>query len=247
MSEDTEFERIYGRNAVREALIGKASVNRILYAPSDAAISGIVARARQLGVSCVPTDRRKLDALCASGAHQGILAYCSPVEFAEVEDLLELADSKGEKPFLVALDSVMDPRNFGAIIRSAYCSGAHGVIVAKRRSAPLSDVAHKASAGAALLEPIAQVANLARTLAQLKKRGLFVVSAHVQGDDYRDIDYDMPLVVVVGNEGSGVGKLIRDLSDYCAKIPLRGQIDSLNASVAAGILFFEAMRCRRAL
>ncbi|MCL1914395.1 MAG: 23S rRNA (guanosine(2251)-2'-O)-methyltransferase RlmB [Eubacteriaceae bacterium] len=240
-----EFEIIYGRNPVREALKA-GTVNRLILAQGNKehGLLAISAIAREKGVAVANADRRKLDSLASGGVHQGVVAYISPVQFCSLQDIIHTARDMGQKPFVVFLDSIMDPHNYGAIIRSAYCAGAHGIVVAKHRAAPLGETAFKASAGAAAYLPIAEVPNIAQAITTLKKQGVFVVCADTEGQAYYSIDYDMPLAIVVGNEGKGVGKLIGELCDFRANIPLHGNIGSLNASVAAGVIFFEASKQR---
>ncbi|MDR2519919.1 MAG: 23S rRNA (guanosine(2251)-2'-O)-methyltransferase RlmB [Eubacteriaceae bacterium] len=244
---ESEFERIIGRNPIREALSSGRTINRILIAKgaTDGALQSIAYSARDKGVEVHYTDRRKLDALTGGASHQGVLAYCSPVRYVEPEDILAIAAARSEKPFIVLLDSITDPYNVGAIIRSAYCAGCHGVIVAKRRAPAISDVVEKASAGSVEHIAVAQAPNLAQTLEMLKKRGVFAVAADKGGEIYSGIDYDMPLVVVIGSEGSGVGRLVKSKCDFVASIPMMGALDSLNCSVAAGIVLFEAAKSRR--
>ena len=241
-----EYDKVIGRNPVREALRSGRNINKIYIArgETDHTLSLIVKLAKERGIFIQDTDRRKLDAMTMNGKHQGVVAMCSPVEFCGVEDILEVAAERGEKPFVVILDEVTDPHNAGAIIRSAYCAGAHGVILSKRRSALISEGVYKASAGSVEYIKIAQVANLAQTLDGLKKQGLFAVCCDMEGQAYHELDYDMPLAVVVGSEGSGVGRLIKSKCDFSASIPMKGKLDSLNASVAAGIVLFEAARQR---
>lgn len=242
----SDYDRIIGRNPVKEALKAGRNINKILIAQgnTDHTLAVIVKAAKERGINIQNTDRRKLDAITGKANHQGVVAFCSPVEYAEVQDILELAKQRNEKPFIVMLDGITDPHNAGAIIRSAYCARAHGVIVAKRRSALISEGVHKASAGSVEHIPIAQVSNLAQTLDALKKQGIFAVCADLEGEEYHKIDYDMPLVLIVGSEGEGVGRLIKSKCDFSAKITLKGDLNSLNASVAAGIIMFEAVKSR---
>ena len=244
MKEDVT--KIVGRNPVREAIRSGRNINKIYVAngETDYTLSQIIKLAKEHDIFVQRTDRRKLDLMSGNASHQGVVAICSAVRFATVEDILELAREREEKPFIVMLDGITDPHNAGAIIRSAYCAGAHGVIFAERRSAGIGEGVFKASAGSIEYIKIAQVTNLAQTLDALKQIGLFAVACDMDGTTYYDIDYDMPLVIIVGAEGKGVSRLIREKSDFVATIPMKASFDSLNASVAAGIVMFEALRQR---
>jgi len=243
---EREYAKVMGRNPVKEALKSGRNINKIYVSSSDSdySLSQIINTAKDMGIYVQKTDRRKLDAMTGNGAHQGIVAICSPIEFCDVEDILAVAKERGEKPFIVMLDGITDIHNAGAIIRSAYCAGAHGVIISKRRSAAINDGIYKTSAGSIEHIKIAQVANLAQTMQSLQKQGLFAVCCDMKGTAYWDIDFDMPLIIVAGAEGEGISRVIRDKSDLCATIPMKGDLDSLNTSVAAGIVMFEAARQR---
>lgn len=243
---EKEYAKVMGRNPVKEALRSGRNINKIYVSSSDSdySMSQIINMAKDMGIYVQKTDRRKLDAMTSGGAHQGIVAICSPIEFVGVEDILQVARERGEKPFIVMLDGITDIHNAGAIIRSAYCAGAHGVIIAKRRSAAINDGIYKTSAGSVEYIPIAQVSNLAQTMQSLQKEGIFCVCCDMKGTVYSEIDYDMPLMIIAGAEGEGISRVIRDKCDFCASIPMKGQLDSLNTSVAAGIVIFEAARQR---
>jgi len=243
---ESDYERVYGRNPVMEALKGSRNVNRVLLAKgnTDYTLAAIANLARDKGISVQYTDRRKLDTITNGARHQGVLAYCSPVAYVGLDDLLEIAARRNEKPFLVMLDSVTDPHNVGAVIRSACGAGCHGVIVAKRRAAAITDTVAKASAGSVERIAIAQVSNLNQALETLKKQGIFAIASDKAGTDYIELDYDMPLVLVVGSEGSGVSHLLKSNCDFVATIPMQGGLESLNCSVAAGILLYEAAKAR---
>lgn len=242
--EQQQYDKVIGRNPVKEALKSGRNINKIYVAQgeTDHTINVIVAMAKERNIYVQMTDKRKLDTMSANGRHQGVIAMCSPVVFCEVDEILDEAYSKNEKPFVVILDEITDAHNAGAIIRSAYCAGAHGVIISKRRSALMNEGVYKTSAGAVEYIKVAQVANIAQTIDSLKKTGLFAVCCDMDGEAYYKIDYDMPLIVVVGSEGEGVGRLIKSKCDFVAAIPMKGKLDSLNASVAAGIVLFEAAR-----
>ncbi|MCL1802507.1 MAG: 23S rRNA (guanosine(2251)-2'-O)-methyltransferase RlmB [Eubacteriaceae bacterium] len=245
---ESEYKRIYGRNPVREAIKSGRNINRIMLAEgnTDYALANIAKQAKERGISVQYTNRHKLDLATGGQSHQGVVAYVSPVAFIEPLELLEIAKERGEKPFIAILDSITDPYNTGAIIRSAYCAGCHGVIIPKRRSSAITEIVEKASAGTAQLLAIAQAPNLNQAVEELKKRGVFVVAADKGGSHYAEIDYDMPLAVVIGSEGSGISKLLKSKCDFIATIPMKGSIDSLNCSVAAGIILFEAAKQRGA-
>ena len=243
---EKEYAKVMGRNPVKEALRSGCNINKIYVSntDSDYSMSQIINTAKDMGIYVQKTDRRKLDAMTGNGAHQGVVAICSPIEFVGVEDILEEARKRGEKPFIVMLDGITDIHNAGAIIRSAYCAGAHGIIIAKRRSAAINDGIYKTSAGSVEYIKIAQVSNLAQTMQSLQKQGIFCVCCDMKGTVYHEIDYDMPLMIIAGAEGEGISRVIRDKCDFCASIPMKGQLDSLNTSVAAGIVIFEAARQR---
>lgn len=241
-----DYEKVIGRNPVREAIRSGRNINKLYIATgeTDYSLGQIAKAAREKGIFVQKTDRRKLDYMTGSANHQGVVAVCSPVEFCSVFDILNEAKAKGEKPFVVLLDEVTDPHNVGAIIRSAHCAGAHGIIIGKRRSASIAEGVYKSSAGSIEYMNICQVTNLAQTIDELKKKGLFAVCCDMDGERYDKIDYDMPLLLIIGSEGSGVGKLIKSKCDFVSSIPMKGKIDSLNASVAAGIIMFEAAKQR---
>lgn len=243
---NADYAKVIGRNPVKEALRNDRNINKLYVAQgeTDHTIATIINMAKDRNIFVQMTDKRKLDFMTEGGRHQGVVALCSPIVFCDVEELLDVAAKSGEKPFFVMLDEITDPHNAGAIIRSAYCAGAHGVIISKRRSAAISEGIYKASAGSVEYLKIAQVSNLAQTIEMLKEKGIFAVCCDMDGEAFYKIDYDMPLLVVVGSEGEGIGRLIKSRCDFSAKIPMKGQLDSLNASVAAGIVLFEAARQR---
>ncbi len=241
-----EYEKVIGRNPVKEAIKSGRNINKIFVTNADAdyALIQLIKLAESHNIYVQKTDRRKLDFMCAQGAHQGIIAVCSPIEFCDIQDILDVAKERNEKPFIVMLDEITDPHNAGAIIRSAYCCGAHGVVIAKRRSASINEGVYKSSAGSIEYMKIAQVANIAQTMEALQKKGLFAVCCDMEGTNYYEIDYDMPLVIVAGAEGKGISRVIKQKADFCASIPMKGKLDSLNTSVACGIVLFEAARQR---
>ena len=237
---------LVGRNPIREALKAGRPIEKMLVAQGDLAGSAreIIAMAREQRVVIQYVDRSRLDQVCKG--HQGMLAFASAASYASVEDILALAAQRDEDPLVVVLDGVTDPHNLGAIIRSCECLGAHGVILPERRAAGLGPAAVKASAGALSYIKVARVVNLARTLDQLKEAGLWVTGAAVDGADVAQISLSGPVALVIGSEGDGLSHLVRQKCDQLARLPMYGHIQSLNASVAAGILLYEAARARHA-
>lgn len=238
--------RIYGRNPVKEALKAGRAIDK-LYVQKDATGSAreILALARDKNLVIHEVDRAKLDQLSGGGVHQGFLAMIPAREYASVEDILARAKQTGEPPLVVVLDEIEDPHNLGSILRSALCSGAHGVIIPKRRSSGLTAIAVKASSGAAEHLPVAKVVNIQQTLEKLKKEGLWIAGADMEGTAYDQSDLNGPLALVIGAEGKGLGNLVAKTCDFTVSIPMKGEVGSLGASVAAGILLFEAARQRR--
>ena len=237
---------IEGRNAVLEAFRSGKTVDRlfILKGCQDGPVLSIARMARKQDTLIQYVPKVRLDQLSDTGKHQGVIAYAAAYAYASVEDMLALAKEKGEPPFLFLLDGLEDPHNLGAIIRTANLSGAHGVIIPKRRAAGLTSVVAKASAGAINYTPVAKVTNLTAVMEDLKKEGLWFVCADMDGTLMYDLDLTGPLGIIIGNEGEGVSRLVRERCDLTAAIPMKGDIDSLNASVAAGVLAYEALRQR---
>ena len=237
---------IEGRNAVIEAYRAGRPIDKlfILDGCQDGPILTIKreAKAKQTPVKFVTKER--LDQLSETGKHQGVIAYAAAYEYATVEEILDNARQKGEAPFLFLLDNIEDPHNLGAIIRTANLAGAHGVIVPKNRAAVLTAVVAKTSAGALNFTPVARVTNLAKTIEELKKEGIWFVCADMGGTTMYDLNLKGPIGLVIGNEGEGVGRLVKEKCDMIASIPMKGDIDSLNASVAAGVLAYEIVRQR---
>lgn len=237
---------IEGRNAVIEAYRAGRPIDKlfILDGCQDGPILTIKreAKAKQTPVKFVTKER--LDQLSETGKHQGVVAYAAAYEYATVEEILDNARQKGEAPFLFLLDNIEDPHNLGAIIRTANLAGAHGVIVLKNRAAGLTAVVAKTSAGALNFTPVARVTNLAKTIEELKKEGIWFVCADMGGTTMYDLNLKGPIGLVIGNEGEGVGRLVKEKCDMVASIPMKGDIDSLNASVAAGVLAYEIVRQR---
>lgn len=237
---------IEGRNAVREALRTGKTIDKLYVQDGlkDGPVLAIVSKAKKADAIINYVSKERLDEMSETGRHQGVIAHCAAYEYAEVSDILEKAKEKGEAPYLFLLDDIEDPHNLGAIIRSANLMGAHGVIIPKRRAVGLTATVAKASAGAINYTPVAKVANLAQTIEQLKKEGMWFVCADMDGELMYDLDLTGPIGVVIGNEGSGVSRLVKEKCDFTARIPMNGDIDSLNASVAAGVLGYEIVRQR---
>ncbi len=233
-----------GRNPIREAIKSGRDIEKLLVAKGD--LSGtakeIIAMARENHIPVQMVERSRLDEITPH--HQGMLAFASAYRYYDVEDMLAEAEEKGEQPFLVVLDGVTDPMNLGAIIRTAACVGAHGVIVPERRAVGLTPSAVKASAGAIETVKVARVTNLTRTLEMLKKQGIWLYAADMVGEDYRKVDFSGPMALIVGAEGEGVSRLVLEASDYRVSLPMKGGVGSLNASVAAGILMYAALNGR---
>ncbi len=238
---------IEGRNAVIEALRAGRTIDKIYIAKGDVdqTLGHIASKARSAGVVVVEADRRKLDAMSQTHAHQGVIALCAVKEYCTVADILAIAQARGEPPFVIVCDEISDPHNLGAIIRSAECAGAHGVIIPKRRSAGLTAVVDKTSAGAVEHVAIARVPNLSAAIGELKKSGLWVYGAAAEGaSPMWQTDLTGPVCLVIGSEGDGIGRLVRENCDFLVSIPLKGQISSLNASAAAAVLMYEVLRQR---
>lgn len=231
---------IVGRNPVSEALRGGREIDRILVSKGEknGAVVGILAKAKKKNIPIKEVDPRKLDYTSGHANHQGIIAFAAVKEYASVDDIFELAESRGEKPFIVVLDEIEDPHNLGAIIRTAECTGVHGIIIPKRRSVGLSFAVSKASAGAVEYVPVARVTNISNTIEELKKRGVWVYGADMNGENYTDCDFSGATVLVIGNEGKGISRLVREKCDAIVSLPMKGKIKSLNASVAAGVLMY---------
>ena len=236
-----------GRNALTEALASGRAIDKLFIAEGDTdrALARLAAQAKQAGAVVVETDRRKLDQMSATGAHQGIIAMVAAHDYATVDDILERAAQSGRPPLIVVCDELSDPHNLGAIIRTAECAGAHGVIIPKRRSVGLTAVVGKASAGALEYMPVARVSNITQTLGELKKQGIWVYGTAADGDTplYK-ADLKGAAAIVIGNEGDGMSRLVEDTCDFKVSIPMMGRISSLNASAAAAILLYEAVRQR---
>lgn len=235
-----------GRNVALEAIRRGTPIDRmmILEGKPDGSLSTVIREAKKRNIRIEFVSRSRLDRLSETGKHQGVIAYTSSIDFATVDDILEAAYKKDEAPLIVMLDGITDPHNLGAIIRTANVCGAAGVIIKKHQSAGLTATVAKASAGALMHTPVARVTNLVRTMDELKEKGLWFVCADASGDDMYKLSLTGPMCVVIGDEGKGVSELVRKNCDMCGAIPMRGEIGSLNASVAAGVFLYEIVRQR---
>lgn len=241
-------EQIEGRNAVLEAFRSGKCVDKlfILDGCQDGPVRTIAREARKTDTIINYVSKERLDQLSETHAHQGVIAQVAAYDYSTVDEILARAEEKGEAPFLIILDNVEDPHNLGAIIRTANLAGAHGVIIPKRRAVGLTSTVAKTSAGAINYTPVAKVTNIVRTIEELKEKGIWFVCADMGGETMYDLDLTGPMGLVVGNEGEGVSRLVREACDFTASIPMKGDIDSLNASVAAGVLAYEIVRQRLA-
>lgn len=245
---DTEVKPdvIAGRNPVSEAIRSGRPIDKILVARGEksGAVVGILAKAKDKSILVKEVDRTKLDYVSGNENHQGIVAFAAVREYSTVDDILAYAAEKDEPPFIVILDEIEDPHNLGAIIRTAECAGVHGVIIPKRRSAGLSYTVGKASAGAIEYMRVARVTNIAALIDDLKSKGVWVYGADMNGTDYQKCNFSGACAIVIGNEGKGISRLVREKCDVIVSLPMKGQINSLNASVAAGIIMYSAMKDR---
>ncbi len=237
---------IEGRNAVLEAFRSGKTIDKlfVLEGCHDGPVNSILRESKKQQTIVKFVTKERLDGMSDTGKHQGVIAVAAAYEYAMVEDILENARKKGEPPFILLLDNIEDPHNLGAIIRTANLAGAHGVIIPKRRAAGLTATVAKTSAGALNYTPVAKVTNLAGTIEELKKEGLWFVCADMDGELMYSLDLKGPIGLVIGNEGEGVGRLVKEKCDFVASVPMKGEIDSLNASVAAGVLAYEIVRQR---
>ena len=242
----TEEFTIEGRNAVLEAFRAGKTIDKLYVQDGvkDGPIQSIIREAKKQDTIVNFVSRERLNQMSEEGHHQGVIAHAAAYEYAEVEDMLKAAEEKGEPPFIFLLDGIEDPHNLGAIIRTANLAGAHGVIIPKRRASGLTAVVAKTSAGALNYTPVAKVTNLAATIEELKEKGLWFVCADMNGELMYRLNLKGPVGLVIGGEGDGVGRLVREKCDMVASIPMKGDIDSLNASVAAGVLAYEIVRQR---
>ena len=238
---------IEGRNAVTEAFRSGKTIDKlfVLDGCQDGPVRTIIREAKKYDTIINYVSKERLDQMSETGKHQGVIAMAAAYEYAEVEDILALAAEKGEPPFIFLLDNIEDPHNLGAIIRTANLAGAHGVIIPKRRAVGLTATVARTSAGALNYTPVAKVTNLSKTIDELKKQGIWFVCADMGGESMYRLNLTGPIGLVIGNEGEGVSRLVKEKCDYIASIPMKGDIDSLNASVAAGVLAYEIVRQRQ--
>lgn len=239
--DDKKPDLLIGRNAVTEALKSDREIDTLILMRNNnnPALSRLASMAKEKGAVVKEVDSKKLDFMCGGANHQGVAAYVAAHEYSSIDEIFAYAEEKGEAPFVVVCDEIEDPHNLGAIIRTAECAGVHGVIIPKRRSASLNFTVGKTSAGALEYMRVARVSNLASTIDELKEKGCWVYGADMDGTDYKKTDFSGAVVLVIGSEGKGIGKLIRQKCDAIVSLPMKGNINSLNASVAAGILMYE--------
>jgi 23S rRNA (guanosine2251-2'-O)-methyltransferase len=248
--EDKKYQDIpmlEGRNPVIEAIKSGRTIEKILIAKGsqEGSIRQLIAMAREKGLVIVEVDREKLDYMSETKSHQGVIAITSPYKYVEVQDILNYAKEKGEKPFVIILDEIYDPHNLGAIIRTAEATGAHGIIIPKRRAVGLTPTVAKASAGAIEYVKVAKVTNISQTINKLKENGLWIVGADMDGDkSYFESDFTDAIALVIGSEGEGISRLVKDRCDYLVNMPMKGKVSSLNASVAGAVLMYEVVRQR---
>ncbi|MBR7081868.1 MAG: 23S rRNA (guanosine(2251)-2'-O)-methyltransferase RlmB [Oscillospiraceae bacterium] len=245
--DDASEGMIEGRNAVIEAMRAGRPIDKVYIAKGDgdAALGHIASKARELGAVVVETDRRKLDSMSLSHAHQGVIALAAVKQYSTVEEILEIAAGRGEDPFIILCDEISDPHNLGAIIRTAECAGAHGVIIPKRRSAGVTAIVDKTSAGAAEHIAVARVSNLTAVLKELKEKGVWIYGTAADGEsELWSTDMRGPAAIVIGSEGDGMGRLVAENCDFKLRIPMKGQVSSLNASVSAAVVMYEIVRQR---
>lgn len=239
-------DKIYGRNPVLEAIRHGREIDKILIKKGgiDGSVNVIVKKAKDLGIIISEVDKQKLDSICGGENHQGVVAYTAVHEYATVKDILKKAADKGQPPFIIICDKITDPHNLGSIIRTANCAGVDGIIIPKRNSVGLNAVVAKTSAGAVEYTPVARVTNIVQTVEALKKEGVWVAGADMDGEPMGKCDLKGALALVIGNEGEGISHLVKEKCDFLVSIPMFGDINSLNASVAAAVLTYEAVRQR---
>lgn len=235
---------IVGRNPVTEALKSGREIDKLVVSATEGSMIKILAQAKEKGIPVMKVEKAALDRLAQGQAHQGVAAYSSPYAYSELDDIFALAEERGEEPFILILDNLEDPHNLGAIMRSAECAGAHGIIIPKRRACGLTEVVAKASAGAIEYMPCVKVTNIAQTIEELQERGIWVAACDMGGQNYYEADLGGKLAVVIGSEGFGISKLVKDKCDFVVSMPMVGRITSLNVSNAAAVILYEVRRQR---
>lgn len=240
-------DKIIGRNPVMEAIKSGREIDKIIVKKGEieGSLLPLIKKAKNAGIPVIEADRQKLDSLSEGGNHQGVIAYAAMHSYVEVKDILAAAREKGRAPFIIILDKITDPHNFGSILRTANCAGADGVIIPKRSSVGLSEVVAKTSAGAIEYVPVAKVTNIAQTIEALKKEGLWIAGAEAGGDAMYKTDLTGAIALVIGSEGEGISRLVKEKCDFLVEIPMFGDVNSLNASVAAAVLMYEIVRQRQ--
>lgn len=246
---EADFEQpsgnvIVGRNPVTEALKSGREIDKLLVSATEGSMIKILAMAKEKGIPVMKVEKAAMDRIAPGQAHQGVAAYVSPYAYSELEDIFALAEARGEDPLILILDNLEDPHNLGAIMRSAECAGAHGIIIPKRRACGLTEVVAKASAGAIEYMPCVKVTNIAQTIDELKARGLWIAACDMGGQNYYEAELTGKLAVVIGSEGFGISKLVKEQCDFVVSMPMVGKITSLNASNAAAVLVYEVRRQR---
>ena len=245
MSEKSD--RIEGRNPVMEALRSNRRIDKLYVRRGEkqGSIIPIIRQAKKQGIIVTEVDGAKLDEMSETGSHQGVIALVPPIEYAELDDVLNIAEQKGEPPFIIILDRINDPHNLGSVIRTANCAGAHGVIISKHDSVSVTAAVEKSAAGATAYTPVVRANNLSRVIDSLKERGVWVTGADAAGDrDLYEADLKGPTAIVIGSEGQGISRLVAEKCDFLVKIPMKGNVNSLNASVAATLMIYECARQR---
>ena len=239
-------DKIIGRNPVAEAIKSGREIDKIMVKKGEieGSLRPIIKKARDMGIPVIEADKNKLAELAEGGNHQGVIAIVAAHDYASLDDIFKKAEEKGEPPFIVILDKITDPHNFGSIIRTANCAGAHGIIIPKRGSVGLNEVVAKTSAGAIEYVPVAKVTNIAQTIDILKERGVWVAGAEAGGDTMYKTDLSGSMALVIGSEGEGISRLVKEKCDFLVEIPMFGDVNSLNASVAAAVLMYEVVRRR---
>ena len=235
---------IIGRNPVTEILKNDRPVDKLMVSSREGSMIKIVAMAKEKSIPVISVEKAALDRIAGGRPHQGVVAYVSPYEYAEMEDIFALAEERGEDPFIIILDNLEDPHNLGAIMRSAECAGAHGIIIPRRHACGLTEVVAKSSAGAIEYMPVVKVTNIAQTIEELKEKGIWVAACDMGGRNYYEQDMKGKIAVVIGSEGAGISKLVRDKCDFVVSMPMVGRITSLNASNAAAIIIYEIRKQR---